>query len=637
MNGNGTLFVLLIFSGAFSRSEQLKTETPNPGANRAAVLDYKPPRVVIVDTGLAKVLSTIPLADHPTKMLLSKRGDFLYVLNYGGGCERDLLFPEPPSGRQSFSEWKKPSSISVIDLEKRRVVKILDLSWGVNNLQLTEDGRYIVVVGAGKHSKGKARPNEMGMVHLIDTQTNEVVSRTVVGRDQTAMVATRNAGRIFSLAANDYEGEWSHSGWAYVTAPEARPCGYAKTPKPGSFTLSVLGAAQTRPLAEIPLPGMPSILKLSKDELWLYVLDLGRPDKNPEKNREATVYVIDVEKAALKDRYGVGAKPVGWEVDPQKDEFRVLSQRSVEDDVGILSRFEGGALRSVTEVVSKPLMLWQSKDFPQPVVVGKNEACLIDEKGRPQRPCFDLSNMEFTRRVTCNECDRNLKMEIAYLPQRPGLLFRSGRHGDQVMLADLVQHKTEPRFSLGSEGARTRKLAGNVAGDVLVGILTLGRINPPDMDMPWQRTPVLQSPDARSAYITNTYTNEISELDTQSGKIEKFFPLGSFARGLALSPNGKLLGAFSKKKVLLIDTSTDEVRVDSDPPGDAIALLWIDGGARFLVQTTTALVIWETDSGQRSGVLNEFSRAIENLPIPAMPSTATCGYPKAVVEQEWPR
>ena len=572
------------------------------------VLNYDPPRVELFDSETAMHIASVSVAEHPTKILRSKRGDFLYVLHDGHGCRDDvwlqrLLFHTPGLERKP---WKKPSSLSVVDLRAQHVLASIGLSWNISDISLSEDGRFVVATGNGVNRRSNRAQSEMAAVHVIDTESNELVSRTVTGLYQSATIITKS-GRIVSLAANAFGGP----DWNYVMYPFSLPCGRDEIPKLDKFSLTITDPARTEAVATIPLPGKPSLLEPSDDERWLYVLDFGKPDRNPSKNIPATVAVIDVAGASLKQTFPVG-EIAEFGRDNQSGGIYVRGYRSPRDHASSLYTFENGALTQTLPLGSDALTVWRGLDAAPTLLITRSAACPMDPQGALQQPCVDLHEMEISKGVA-----GNLRLEVKYFPRQGSLIFRSGKHGDQILISDLQQGGRARRLELGSEGARTRRLAGNSAGGVAFGILDVlsggGLGNKvPATDSPWSDVPIVANSDGTWAYMTNTYTNELTALDMVTGAARSF-PLDAPAKEVSISPDGKWLAAFSRKKVIVIDAATQAALLESNPPGDIVTIHWSLDSSRLSVLSDHAFAMWQMDPVRQMGQFREFPKTIQLL------------------------
>jgi YVTN family beta-propeller protein len=233
--------------------------------------------------------------------------------------------------RKIFVANEGAGTVSVIDGATFKVTRHIAVGTGAHNVQVSPDGELAWVTNNGAPhpaAAGKAHSGMSGTAHgamaqagevwAIDTHTDAVVARVVVGKHPAHVVVSAD------------------SRWAYVT-------------NGGDNTLSVVDTASLQVVATLPTGAYPHGIRLSPDGKQLYVANL----------KGNTVSVIDTEsrKEIGQIPAGKGPAQVGFTPDGQLA-FVSLSQ---EASVAVIDPASLKVIRKVP-VGEVPIQLYATPD-----------------------------------------------------------------------------------------------------------------------------------------------------------------------------------------------------------------------------------------------------------------------------------
>jgi YVTN family beta-propeller protein len=266
-------------------------------APKAYVGNFGDNTVSVVDTGTRAVVATIPVAQGPHGMAVSRDGRTVYVTGDGS------------------------SSLNIIDTATDRVVKTVEVGKTPNGVALTPDGKLLLVAVYGTDR-----------VAFLDTAAQRVVGTVAVAKPHTISVApdgksayvttqdpghfaltvvdlqSRSVARTVSLEKTPRDAEFSYDGKAFyfteagvsavqVLDPSSdkivgqiptgvsphfvdvfanQPLGMVVVQGPGEVLL--FDPATKKPARSIPVGKQPHWLTLSADGTTAYVTNEGSND-----------------------------------------------------------------------------------------------------------------------------------------------------------------------------------------------------------------------------------------------------------------------------------------------------------------------------------------------------------------------
>ena len=233
--------------------------------------------------------------------------------------------------RKIFVANEGAGTVSVINAETFKLTRHVAVGAGAHNVQVSPDGKLAWVTNNGTPKSAAAGMAHAGMstaehgamsqageVWSIDTETDEVVARVVVGKHPAHVVVSAD-GR-----------------WAYVT-------------NGGDNTLSVVDTKSLKVVDTIPTGEFPHGIRLSPDGKQAYVANL----------KGGTVSVIDTESRKEISQIPVGKGPaqVGFTSDSRLA-FVSLSQ---EASVAVIDPVSRKVIRKV-RVGNVPIQLYATPD-----------------------------------------------------------------------------------------------------------------------------------------------------------------------------------------------------------------------------------------------------------------------------------
>jgi DNA-binding beta-propeller fold protein YncE len=487
----------------------------------------------------------------------------------------------------------------------------------------SEDGSRAVAVGVGRPDLRSPKPEQSAAVHAFDTQTAQITSVHTVPR-LVSVLAKRDGSRVFVLTARKSEGRSSSIAGAErlaLSVPNCLAALPARLPKEGSYTLKIIDPVNPQPIAEIAVPGAISGMVLSEDERWVYLMDEGRVDSNPKRRREGAVHIVDVESATLSGTHAVGIFPQTFDIDPLSGELRTIGHASSKDHRGNLFRFVGNDPLPATDIGEDPLEVVRVEGWPDSILITRKEICLLDNRGHPNRPCIELSKLGATEKgkpIGFGFAQDRL-VEVTPLGNRSEFLLRTGDDGDRIAFADWKSGRITNLITIGRPGARLKKQTRNNAGRALLlgvflmGCAGAGRCGSPSMPEvveadPWTSVPPWVRPDSRYAYITNSYTSDLTALDTERHAITAYFPLDGRPRGLFMFRDRDLICAFSKNRLIVVDSATNQSVFEANPTGGIRQVTLSPDGSQLLAITEHQIAGWSTKTWQPIGVLQGLSK-----------------------------
>lgn len=242
-----------------------------------------------------------------------------------------VSLPAFAADRMIYVANEGAGTVSVINGETFKVTRHIAVGAGAHNVQVSPDGKRAWVTNNGMPkpaAAGMAHPGmsatehgamtDAGEVWAIDTNTDQVVAKVVVGKHPAHVVVSAD------------------SRWAYVT-------------NGGDNTLSVVDTTSLKVVATIPTGEFPHGIRLSPDGKQAYVANL----------KGATVSVIDTEsrKEIRQIPVGKGPAQVGFTSDGRLA-FVSLSQ---EASVAIIDPATGKVIRKV-RVGNVPIQVYATPD-----------------------------------------------------------------------------------------------------------------------------------------------------------------------------------------------------------------------------------------------------------------------------------
>ncbi len=568
------------------------------------VVETKPPAIAVVDSGTLKVTGTIPLAADPTFALMSKDNRFLYVLH--GGMYK-------PGGIMKEGS----ANLSVLDLAGRREVRNLPLGWNTTNMSLTKTGRYLLCFSRGKAGKDKksGAPN-LGSVTIVDTQTNQVSATLSPGRLGKQVVFSGDASRIFVLS----EGGGVRPGPARTSVPLVRVQKPAmKKGSPLAPVLTVFRLDSEQPMAEIEIPRAER-MALSSDERWLYVLDSGTPSKNPKKNVNGTVYVIDTETGKQTGTVDVGVAPKELFVEPESGSAMVLARESMRRTEGKLYRFTGSRMESTGALAGTPISVNPMNGQRGSFLITAGSVHTVNGEGALSSSFVPLKSKPAAGK-SAEEKDQpagigGVPGEVLHLPGQDRLAMTvrtpAGAPTSTVALVNLKDHRLERTVTTGRGSVKFGNFMAAMAVSVAMSSLSYYAgysfaqatgspyfvYNVYVYSPPAPNLELAAAADGKYVYALNQATKDVTVIDSTTGDVINKIAVGGDCQRLALAPGGRYVYAYTPGQVVLIDTATNKKHMEQkSSTGSVKSVYAMEADKRLAALTSKALLVWDTSKG----------------------------------------
>jgi len=283
------------------------------------------PRVFVLDPeGLSVTALGLPdgsargrvvLQGRPERLVTSPDGSRIVALDRGSG--EDARFGYHPTGKS----WA-----TVLDARALDIVARTEWCWSVGRWVFDLEGRHIILACHGYPSQKPEEALRRELVRL-DLQTGQVTRRLEVPRPIDGLIAVGDGTKPVVYSGRE--------------TPKGQPAVSAELRFVDLVTLTVQ--------ATLALDGDPGPPTRSADGRWLYLLEYGKPDKNPKKNVNGRLQVVSIEGQAHEASLGVGRAPRGLVMGDEGNQVFVLSDgvpsRERQIDVpGILWVIRGAAI-----------------------------------------------------------------------------------------------------------------------------------------------------------------------------------------------------------------------------------------------------------------------------------------------------
>ncbi len=487
-------------------------------ASRAFVLDTGAKALVALELPSGKRLATLALPGTPALLAPSPDGSRLVVLDRGPGEDKDER------------GWKAlgKSMALVVDAVTLALVGQVELGSGVwrRGSHFTPDGRRFLALCPGYEAKNPA-----------EAQPRELVS--------IELASGREAGRL-------------------RLEPGAEPVGLGKD---GRSIVIVQGLPRSEKfpypksrVSVVDLDGMAVRASLDAsgwdalytDGVHLYLIDAGKPDKNPQKNRNGTLQVVSLEKGALVASLDAGREPIGLYRDEAGGQLFVPAEGPPGGLLGELRVVRGDALAATLQVAAKPKLCARlGESF---YVVGEKAVTLVDAAGLQVSATLPLA-----RGAEGLVDDDDLPTELQLSPDGAHAFVHYGLH-HKVATLDLREKKAVGSTKTGRGG---KKFLGNMMGGLYgwAGMWAAGY----SIWIHTQPSMLAVRPDGRFAYAINNQTKDITVVDAATGKSSGM--IGGNGYALELLNDGRSLFEVSDSELRLVDLERNEKTLELELPG----------------------------------------------------------------------
>ncbi len=528
---------------------------------RAFVLDAGANALVVLDLASGKRAGHLPLPGTPTRLQLSEDGRYVVVLDPGPGEDKD---------ERGYKATGR-SSATVVETTGLKLVGRVELGFGLDSVVTVPEGR-LVVTCPGYEAKNPA----------------ESLVRELIVVD---LASARETGRLALEPGTDLTW-YSPDGRALALLQGLPRTARYPFPKSKVTFVDVAGPSVTGTLDA----GGWNFVERDADRV--YLIDHGRPDKNPQKNRNGA---IDVVRPALGtvDHVDIGRRPLGVLLG-EGGLVVVASEGPPGGSAGELRLLREGRLAATLPVASRPTYVapWGKDVF----VVGSKAVTIVD----PAR-LEVTANIPLARGTEPIVDDDDMPFEMAMSPDARRAFIHYPAQ-DKVAVLDLEQGKAIGSTKTGRGG---KKFLNSMMAGLTYGLSSriyyYSSSDPPQMQV---------RPDGRFAYVLNLDTSDITVVDAETAAaVGKIAGGGREVRLL-----GKQTIAVVGPEIHLIDASRN-VKVDDLRLPGLRGLLPSPDGAFAVALAKGTVSILDGGTGQERARLTDFVNPIRLAFAPAVTPT----------------
>ena len=509
---------------------------------RAFVLDSGSPTLVALELPSGKRAGSLALSGTPWALVQSPDGSRLVVLDRGPGDDK----------RERGYKATGKSSATVVDRATLAAVGRVELGAGLaaGHAYFSPDGHRLTLLCPGYEAKNSA----------------EALARELVTID---LVEGREAGRL-AVEAGAWPIALGKDGQS-LPLVQGLPRD-AKFPYPQSrLFVADLGAAKVR--ATLDMGGWTSVYT---DGVRFYLLDPGKPDKNPQKNRNGTLQIASLERGALAGSVDAGREPRGLYQDEVGGQVFIPSDGPPGASEGELRVVRGDSVAATLKIAANPKLL--VREGESVYILGEKALTVVDPVGLQV-----VATIPLARGGEGLVGDDDEATELKVSPDGKHAFAHYGL-AHKVAVLDL-----ETKQGIGSTktGSGGKKLFGNMMGAMfgMVGYAAAGYA-------PWTYAApnmLAVRPDGRFAYAINLQTKDVTVVETATGKSQG--TIGGAGYALELLNGGKYLYEVSGSDLRLIDLEKN-VKAGEIPLNDLRGLFFPkDRSVAIALAKQTVLVL----------------------------------------------
>jgi DNA-binding beta-propeller fold protein YncE len=515
-------------------------------ANKAYILDSGAHSLVAVELPSGKRVGALALPGTPWGTLQSPDGSRLVVLDRGPGEDKK---------ERGYKATGK-SSATIVDPATLKVVGHVDLGFGLEpgDWYFSPDSRRLSVVCPGYDAKNAAEALITELVN-VDLATGRETGRLQLELGSVP-IATSKDGQWLALIQG-------------LPRTERFPF-----PQSRLFIVDLGGPSVG---AKLDMGGWKM---LYTDGAYFSLLDPGKPDKNPEKNRNGTVQVASLERRALAGTVDAGRGPRGLYKDEEGGQVFIPGDGPPGAAEAQLRVVRGAELAATLDVAANPKLTTRARDVVY--VVGEKAVTLVDPVALKVLATIPLKKGDDE---LVEDDDVPTELAVSADGKRAFVLYGVN---NKVVVLDLEGKRAVDAAKTGRGG---KKLFGNMMGVMfgMAGYLAAGY-------SPWayaRPSMLAVRPDGRYAYAINSQTKDVTVVDGATGKSVGMIGGGGYAleplegghvlvevsgselrlidaernvqaaeimlpdlRGLFMSPDHSVAVALAKQVVLVLDGST---------------------------------------------------------------------------------
>ena len=537
---------------------------------RAYVLDQEARTVTLLDLAGGQAVKTAMLQGSPSRLLRTTDGARVVVLDEGEG--RD-------AGDAGF-QAKTRSAATILDGRTLAVQGRVELGWGLGGTpMLSTSGDRLSVVGPGFQGRTEAESLPCEVV-TVDLVAAKLLSRIELPRKATAAIATPDGRTAVVLSAREEPRK------AAVLPAELR-----------FLDLSAGTIAAT-----VPLDGDPGGPVLAPDGQFLYLLDRGTPNNNPDKNVNGRLHAVSMTTKSVAAVTEVGSKPRGLVLDERGRQLLVVSDGPPfkgpgnRDRPGELRVIRGPAPAAPIPVGTGPERLEVTADGRTLWVLGTYSAAKVALPGLEPAPPVTFKT--WGEELTVSPDGLRLYMLNAEYLYTYDLAtgqkirdVRTGRMGMKTLLALEAGLKTETaRLEARNEARRQGRSYYAYTEYTLTEAHGAMAIRP----------------DGKAIYALNDQTSDLTIIDGRTGEIIQKVPAGGFAVHFMPAASVALVPGASAVHAVDLATHQKQADVITDASGNFASSALSPDARTAVIYGAGGVVIVDATSGKPVATVKAF-------------------------------
>lgn len=483
---------------------------------KAFILDSEAPALVSLDLATGKAVARLALSGKPLRLLRSPDGSRLMAFDVGPGEDK----------KERGYKAAGKSAVTIVDPAAMSIVGRVELGSGVDadHAYFSPDGRRLTVLCPGYEAKNPAESQLRELV-AVDLATAHEAGRLALEPGAFPIVPSKD-GRTLPLIQGLPRGD-------RFPFPQSR-----------LWIVDLTGPSVAAKL------DTGTWVNFYTDGAHFYLLDAGKPDKSPQKNKNGAVQVASLEQRALAGSLDAGRGPRGLYQDEQGGQVFIASDGAPGAPQGQLRVLRGAQLAATLDVAANPKLV--KRDHDVVYVVGEKAVTLVNPGALKATATIPLAKG--------NDAlvdDDDVPTALAASPDGKRAFIHYGIH-NKVVVLDLEANRAVGSTKTGRGG---KKFFGNVMGGMfgLVGALASG-YSPWAFALP---TMLAVRPDGRFAYAINPQTKDVTVVDANTAESVEMIGGGGYALKFLA---GGALAVVSGGKLQLIDTGRNAKTLELDLP-----------------------------------------------------------------------
>ena len=543
---------------------------------RAYVLDQGALTLSVIDLVTGAAGQTARLEGAPMTLLRSANGQRLVVLDRGQG--RD-------AGDAGF-QAKTKSTVTILDGRTLAVQARVELGSGLDDApMLSVAGDRLSVLCPGYRGKTAAE-NQAREFVTVDLAAGKVLSRVELTREPSAYFATPD-GRT-----------------GLVLSPRETPKKAPVIPAELRFLDLTAGAIT----ATVALEGDPGGPVLAPDGKFVYLLDVGKPNGNPEKNVNGKLHAVSMATRTVEAVSDAGSNPRGLALDERGAQLLMLSNSAPfkgpgnDERPGELRIIRGATPAPPIAVVGLPQRVDASSDGKAWYVLGRFGVTRLTIPGLQPSPTIkadfigeDESAISADGRrgwVSLGETFRTFDLEKGVKLDD----VKTGRASKKLWLGVVSAAKTHSSMSSGRRDAEAQGRS-----DYSYTIYTVR----PAVGA------LAVAPGDKAVYVLNSMTDDLTVVDGQTGQVLKKIPAGGFAVRFMPSASAALVVASDNIHVVDLASHEKLANLATDATADFSRAELSPDATLAVIQGTSGVMVVNAASGKLVGTLVPFKKVVD--------------------------